>query len=1050
MFSKASIKRPVTTVMCLLIVIGAGLLAMMGMKLDLMPSISIPVAIVSTTYVGAGPEEIESLITEPLEETLGTVSNVDSITSTSSANSSMIVVQFVDGTDVDMAALDMREKIDMVKGTLPDGANDPMVMKIDVNMMSAMMVGVGSDTLDMQELNTLVEDDLVPEFEKIEGTASVSVIGGDSEEVEVALIPEKMKGYGLTAAQISQVLAAENINYPTGSIQQGSLTIQTKTEGKFKTVEEIAALPLTTPTGAVIHLSDVADVNLVDQEKTSYAIINGEEALMLMIQKQSDANTVEVSDDVVSVMNRLTKQYPQVQFDMLTSTSDYIKDSVSNIISTALQAAVLAVIVIFVFLRSPRMSFIIGVSIPSSILATFALMWACDMTMNMISMGGIAIGIGMLVDNSIVVLENVFSHAKKTPDDVKGAAARGASEVAMAVTASTLTTVGVFLPMIFVSGTVGDMMHDLSLTICFSLLASLVVSLTFVPMACSKLLNPQKFFANLENTEVKKGPLQRFLDAIGRWLDKLDNLYRRVLGWSLVHKKRVVALVLVIFVATLGLLPIMGFDFMPEMDEGAVSISVELPNGTELEKTTEVVDEILSRVGDREEIDMYYAMVGGGGVSLVSSSTNTATIYLELVGKQERSLSSEDMANQLSQELSDIAGCDITVSASSSAMGSYGGTGVTIRLNGDENDELRRISDELTVLLSQVNGVTDVESSAGDTVPEVSITIDRARASMYGLTATQIGSAISTAITGSTATQFSTDGTEIDVVVRQKGSSDSYLNDLQNMTISTATGAVIPLTEVAQVNVGESSVAISRESGHRYIDLTASIYGRDMNSVQKDVNAVLQNYAFPDGYTYSFTGTLESMNESFSQLLLVLLVAVLLVYMIMASQFESFIYPFIVMFSMPIALTGGILGLFIAGKSITTVSFMGFIMLVGMVVNNAIVLVDKTNQNVEAGMTPYEAVYSAGPDRLRPILMTTLTTVLGMVPLALALTEGTEMQQPMALVIIFGLSLSTLITLIFIPVLYLLVDKFRKRSIQKKHRDRKARKEQNRKARLMD
>ena len=1042
MFSRISIKRPVTVMMILLIVVGAGLIAMTGMPIDLMPSMDIPIAVVSTTYVGAGPEEVESLITEPLEEALGTVSNVDTITSTSSANSSMIMVQFVDGTDVDMAAIDMREQIDMVKSTLPDDASEPLVLKIDINSLSSIIIGAQSDTLDKAELNTLMEEELAPEFEKIEGAASATIVGGREQEVEIRVIPEKLQGYGVTTSQIAQVLAAENMDLPTGSIMQGTLEIQTKTEGEFQSVEDIRSLPLTTPSGAVIHMSDVADVNLIEKENNGYATINGQDALLLMIQKQSDANTVDVNDEVVRTMNELSAKYPQVQFQMLSSTADYITSSVDNIVSTAWQAAVLAIIVVFVFLRSPRMSVIIGVSIPTSILATFALMWCFDMTMNMISMGGVAIGIGMLVDNSIVVLENIFARLRETPNDLKGAAQKGAQEVAMAVTASTLTTVGVFFPMMFVGGTIGDLMHDLSLTICFSLLSSLVVSLTFVPMACTKLLNPEKFFANMAKRPEEKSGGQRFMDAWGRALDALDHGYRRLLKAALGHQKTVIAIVLVAFFATMSLLPIMGFDFMPEMDEGSISISVELPSGTEVEKTQEKVDEVLSRVVDRPEIDMYYVMVGGGGISAVSTSSNSATVSLELVGKEDRSITSQQMANELEKQLSDIAGCDITVSASSAAMGSYGSEGVTVRLNGDDNDELRRLSEEIIPILETVPGVTNVESSAGDTLPEVNISINRAKASSYGLTASQIGSAVSTAITGSTATQFRTGDTEIDVVIRQKAEGqNSYLNDLKNLTVTTPTGAVVPLTEVADIQMGESSVAITRDSGRRYIDLTASTYGRDMSAVQTDVETVLAGYAFPEGYSYSFTGTLESMNESFQDLGLVLIVAVVLVYMIMASQFESLIYPFIIMFSMPIALTGGILGLFITGNSITTVAFMGFIMLVGMVVNNAIVLVDKANQNVEAGMTPYEAIFQAGPDRLRPILMTTLTTVLGMVPLALATTEGTEMQQPMALVIIFGLSLSTLITLVFIPVLYLLVDRFRKRSIMKKRQDKKARKQ---------
>jgi HAE1 family hydrophobic/amphiphilic exporter-1 len=431
-------------------------------------------------------------------------------------------------------------------------------------------------------------------------------------------------------------------------------------------------------------------------------------------------------------------------------------------------------------------------------------------------------------------------------------------------------------------------------------------------------------------------------------------------------------------------------------------------------------------------VEMYYATIGGGGMSFTASGTNMATITVNLVNKKERDLSAEDIAKNLEDELKLIPGCEITVSASSSAMGSYGGSGVTLQISGDESAELREISNNIESLIKDVDGITEISNSAGETLPETKITINREKASGYGITSTQIYSAVNNAINGAVATQFKIDGSEIDVRIKQKDESVKYMSDLENLTVTTSSGIVVPITEVADITKDESSVSVTRTNHHKYTEITATVYGRDMNSVQKDMQAKLNNFVMPDGYSYEFTGTTEEMNESFMQLGIVLIVAILLVYMIMASQFESFIYPFIVMFSMPIAITGGIFGLFVTGKSITITAFMGFIMLVGMVVNNAIVLIDAANQNVEKGMSAYEAICAAGPDRLRPILMTTLTTVLGMIPLGLALTEGMEMQQPMAIAIIFGLSIGTLVTLIFIPVLYMLVDKLRFRNMKKK------------------
>ena len=1018
MLPKFSIKRPVTTIMCIFIVLLGGIIAYTSLSLDLMPSINVPVAIVSTSYPGAGPEEIETLVTKPIEDALGTVSNIDSLSSTSSAGSSTVIIYFEDSTDIDMAALDMREKIDMVKGRLPEGASEPMVMKIDIASMTAIYMGVRSDSLSLAELNTMVEDTIIKRFEKIEGIASVSTMGGINEEVQITVNPEKMEGYGVTTSMISQALASENINYPVGSVTQGTVSMQIKTEGKFTSVDEIRQLPLTTMAGAIISIEDVADVRIATKDQVSYANVEGEAAIVLVIQKQSNANLVDISDKVIAEMNRVSQDYEQIETSMLSDTSSYIKTSVNNIVSTAFQAAVLAIAVIFIFLRSAKMSLIVGISIPTSIIATFAAMWFSGMSMNMISMGGIAIGIGMVVDNSIVVLENIYTHMKRNPDP-KVASEIGANKVAMAVTASTLTTMGVFVPLMFVTGIVGDIFWDLSLTICFSLLASLVVSLTFVPMACSKLLKPEMFVDGKEVVESKH--FGKLLDKWGHLLGKIDVMYGKILQWSLLHKKRVVTFSSLFFVATMLLVIVMGMDLMPEMDEGVLEVRVEMPSGTDIEETEAVVNEVFGRMDNIPEVDNYYAFIGNAG-GMFGGSSNTATIGANLVAKKERNVTAKELARQLEEDFANIAGCEVTVLDASGAMGAYGNARVTVRVSGDDSDILRDVGYDLKERFSQIDGVINVENSAGEGLPEARIVVDRAKASVYGISTAQISSTISSAINGTVATKYTMNGTEIDVRIKQDKKRVSSINDIKNLTVMTSQGVLIPVAEVADIVMGESAVNITRVDGYKYMDISVEYFERDMNAVSIDVKAKADAYVFPDGYGYEITGNSEDMIEAFTQLLLVLVVAILLIYMIMASQFESFIHPFIVMFSIPIALSGGVLGLFITGKSITVIALMGFIMLVGIVVNNAIVLIDAANQKVESGMSTFEAISQAGPERLRPILMTTLTTVLGMVPLGMGMGEGMEMQQPMAITIIFGLSLSTIVTLILIPVLYMVVD----------------------------
>lgn len=1021
MLPKHSIKRPVTTVMVLLIVIMAGIIALTTLKLDLMPSVDIPIAGVMTTYVGAGPEEIENLVTKPLEESLGTVPNVDTISSISSNDSSIVIIQLEDGTDLDMAAIDIREKVDLVKDSLPDDANAPIVIKMDISNMSAIQIGVTSNTMDLTELNTFLDENIVSQFERIEGVASVSLAGGVENEIEIIVEPDKMEGYGITTSQLSQVLAAENSNYPSGRVSQGNNKLQIRSLGEFKSIDEIRNLPITTNTGAVIHISDVATVNEVQKDISTYSLINGRPSIMLNIQKQSNANTVDISDKVNAEITKIQRKYNNLNIIMLTDTADYIKMSINNIIQTAFQAAILAVLVLLLFLKDGRTSLIIGVSIPTSILATFALMYLNNMTMNMISMGGITIGIGMLVDNSVVVLENIF---KKWESGLsaKEASEQGANEVSMAVMASTLTTVAVFFPLMFVSGTVGQLFRDLSLTIIFSLASSLVVSLTFVPMACSRILKIK---------EPKQTLFSKILDTWSRGLEAIDRAYRVILKLVLRNKKKVILIVFVIFIATLSLVPIIGMDFMPAMDEGSATISIQLPKGSIIEETQKITEEVLNRIDGIEETQMTYMSIGGG---MMSSGTDSSSISINLVNKKDRKRTTNEIVEDIRNRVKDVAGADITVSASSSAMGSMGGSSISLQFNGDDMDTLRAIGDEMVEIISKIDGTRDVTSSSEDTVPEVNVVINRSKASTYGINTATIASTLNTAITGSVATSYKVNGTEIDVRIRQNKDKTKYINDIKNITISTPTGAVVPISEVADITLKDSALAIDRINQQRYITVNATIVGRDINSVKTDLQPILNEYNFPEGYSYEFTGILETMEESYSNLILVLIVAVLLVYMIMASQFESLIYPFIVMFSIPLAITGGIFGLFITGNTLSVTAMMGFIMLVGMVVNNAIVLIDCTNQllNNNEDMTCNEALIEAGPNRLRPILMTTLTTIIGLIPMALATSEGTEMQRPLAISVIFGLAISTLVTLIFIPVLYSTVDRIRFRNMKRR------------------
>lgn len=1012
---KTCINRPVTTLMGIMIVLLVGILAYNSLELAYMPSTDAPMAVVSTSYSGAGPEEIEDLITKPIEETVATLTGVDSISSTSSTGSSMVMIEFVDGTDIDVATQDLRDKLDRVKGRLPDDADDPTIMKMDMNAES-IAVGVTSTKYDTNDLYTYCDENISSEFEKIQDISSVDIMGGANDVVEITLDRNKMNNYGITVNTIRQVLSSENSNTPAGTVYQGSTELQLRAVGEFESLNDIKDMVISTSGGNIVHVSDVADVQIVTEERENLFLINGTPGIRYSLSKQSDANIVTVSDDINATIEQLERDNPELDFVLLTSTSDYIKTSINNVVKTAFEAAIIAFFVLLFFLRDFRTAFIICVSIPTSIMATFAMMYLKGMTMNTISMGGLVIGIGMLVDNSTVVLDNI-SKCHDRGLKPKAAAYAGAKEVSLAVMASTLTNIAVFAPLLFVSGMMGQMLQDLCYTICFALAASIITALTAVPMAAALIMRRN------DKRKGKKTPFTYIGDFMLKMLNGLDRGYRWLLSKALRHKIITILITVICFVSTLSTGSSLGMNLMSRSDESAASISVEMPDGITYEKKEEKLYEILDAMGDVPEADTIYANVGGGGGR--GGRGGAINININLVDQEERARSTDDIVNELKQNLADIAGCKITVSASSNAMGNFGGSNkLSLKITGSETDELEKISDDICAMLENMDGASNVESSLDDAVPEGNIILNRAKAARYGITTADVASAVNTAVSGTTATTYKINGTEIDVELKFPEDSVKYIKDLNNLTIRTSQGTNIPITEVAEIIMGESATSISREDQERYVTVSANFDNMDANEIQSLIEKELQNYVFPEGYSYSFGGAMEMMQDTFSSLVYAIIVAIILIYMILASQFESFIEPFILMAAMPISLTGGLFGLFITGQSITSMALMGFIMLVGMVVNNAIVLIDVTKQiRKNEDKAAEEALLVAGPTRLRAILMTTLTTIISLIPMALGGGSGMESQQPLAIVVIFGMSLSTLVTLVFVPVAYSLVDK---------------------------
>ncbi len=1019
---KVCIKRSVTVLMMTFLVLFAGTLAYNNMELEMTPSVDMPIAMVSCSYTGAGPEEMEDLVTKPIEEALATITGVDTITSSTSTGSSRVMVEFVDGTDIDVAVNDMREKIDQVSGRLPDDADEPTISKMDMNA-TTITVGITSDTYDVDTLYNLLDANVTADFEKIEGISSVSLAGGTDTEIRVIVDQNKLDNYGITMDTIASAISAENNNVPSGELLQGSIDITLRTIGEFDSIEDIKNTFVTTSGGNYILVKDVAEVVETKKDRDSRALINGEEGCSYSLSKQSDANIVTVTNSVVETISQLEAEYPEMEFTLLTDTAEYIQTSIDNMVSTAYQAAIMAVVILLIMLRSVKLAIVIGISVPTSIFATFGLMYVTGMTLNMMSLGGVVIAIGMLVDNSTVVLEDIYKK-RELGMSPSQAAYEGTKEVALAIFASTLTTVAVFLPLTFMSGTMGTLMKEISYTVVYALGASYVVAVTFVPMAAAALMRRE------DEGKVKKTTgiiykITHFFDVVvGTALDKLDYGYSRLIAMCLNHRLRVCVIVVAIFLASVVGASQIEADLMSSTDEGSISVSISLPNGTTYDKTNEYMELVLESIGEIPEMEKMNSRIMDGEIS----------ITYDVGDVEDRERSTEEIANEIESKLQNIAGCEITVDSSGSSMGSLSGGGFDIMIKGNDNDTLKEVVNELMDLLEQIPNAKDIESSMDDATIEANIVINRAKASQYGLTTSSIASAVSAANSGTVASEFRQDGTEIDIRIMYPEDEIQYIKDLNNLTITNSAGVVIPLTEVASIEMDEAAQTITRENQQTYLEITGSIDGLSSSAQQAEVQAVLDNYVFPDGCSYEFGGMMQTMNDTFSELFNVLIVAVILVYIVMASQFESFVYPFILMFEMPIAVTGGLLGLIITGQTLTSTGYMGLIMLVGTIVNNGIVLVDYTNQLLEAdpNLQVDDALVAAGRSRLRPILMTTLTTVIGMLPVAFAWGSGMETNQAMGTVIVFGLTVGTIITLVFIPVLYSIVNSIKNRT-RKRH-----------------
>ena len=1114
MISKFSVKKPYTVLVGVVLAIILGVVSFTRMTADLLPNINLPYVIVMTTYPGASPETVETVVTQPVESAMATVSNIENIMSVSNENYSMVVLEFSQTADMNAVSLEIRENLDQIKSFWDDSVGNPIIMKLNPDMMPIMITAVGREGMDNAQISEFTEDTIMPELESIEGVASVSAAGLLEESVNVIIRREKIEEINakiyalidegfkeaeqpildgkkelesglaelaenkkqlednlskmtagmpqyaqlqaslkqleateqqlqenlaqleegekqiaeakaeahaqadmsgvLTVDTVKGLLTAQNFSMPAGYVTEEGVDYLVRLGDKPSTVDEMKELPLLNlhmEGVPVITLEDVADVFYTDNSADIYANVNGSAGVMLILQKQTGYSTGEVSDKLADKYEKLMEQYDGLNLVTLMDQGIYIDLVKDSIFSSIIWGFGLAVLILILFLKDLRPTLVVAVSVPISLVTAVVCMYFSGVTLNIISLSGLALGIGMLVDNSIVVIENIY-RLRGLGYSVKEAAMEGAKEVAGAITASTLTTVCVFLPIVFTEGITRQLFVDMGLTIGFSLMASLLIAMTVVPAMSSKIL--------AKSGEQKEGKL----------FGGLVKVYDKVLKFSL-KMKPLVLIVAVVLLVLSGVLAISnGTAFMSDMDSTQLTVNVQLPDDATLVETGEISDKVVEAIMTIDDVQDVGAMSSSSAMSMGGSdSTNKATIYV--VTKEDKKKSNEEIAELIRQKTSGLE-AEITVDTSSMDMSALGGSGISIQVRGRDLDELGRIGKEVAAIVAGVEGTTEVSDGMQKAEEELRIIVNRDKAVDYGLTVAQVFSEVYGKLaSASTATTLV--GADKDYGVYVLNGSDMELTRelLKELEVS-GKGAdgkeiKVALKDIAEFEAAESLTSINRTEQTRYIMVSAAIAdGYNIGLVSADVEEALKDYQVPAGYRLVFSGENEMIVEAMKQMLLMLLLAVVFMYLIMVAQFQSLKSPFIIMFTIPLAFTGGLFGLYLSGSEVSVIALIGFVMLSGIIVNNGIVLIDYMNQLRERGMAKREAIMEAGRTRLRPVLMTAMTTILALSTLVFSSDMGADMGKPMAIVTIGGLIYGTLLTLVVIPCIYDIFNKDKK------------------------
>ncbi|HUV37138.1 MAG TPA: efflux RND transporter permease subunit [Patescibacteria group bacterium] len=1067
-----SIRRRVTIAMFTLAIILFGSVSFLRLKINLLPELTYPSLTVRTEYVGAAPAEIENLISKPIEEALGVVKNVHRVSSISRSGQSDVLLEFSWGTNMDYASLDVREKLDALE--LPLDVQRPSILRFDPSLEPIMRFGFyrtagaaadtqavqpGFDEEELKFLRRFAEEEIKKELEAALGVAAVKVSGGLEDEIQVLVDQGRLAQLDLPIDQLAGQIGAENVNLSGGRLEEGMQQYLVRTLNQFQSISEISDVIVSTKDGKPTYLRDIATVRHGYKEREAITRLDGREAVEIAIYKEGDANTVSVAREVDRKLVRVREILPpEYELTKVYDQSTFITQSVNEVIQAGVIGGVLAILVLYFFLQNFWATVIISLSIPISVIATFNLMYGANLTLNIMSLGGIALGIGMLVDNSIVVLENISRH-REQGKNVIDAAREGASEVGRAVTASTLTTIAVFLPLVFVKGISGQLFRDQALTVTFALLASLFVALTLIPMLASlqnrKTVPPvipaqeppktragraarktnRFIFTSVPVLGVRmilgavrlaaRGALfcvRPFLRLFQRAYTGLEKRYHGMLTWSLAHRGGVIFIAAVLFAASVLLVPKLGVELIPQLSQGEFHVEFRLPPGTPLDITDRTIATVQNSAKGIENISTTFAVAGTGNrmdANPEQGGENWGELNVVLTRGSGRE-QEEQVMGAIRKNMEDIP--DLQYKFARPTLFSMR-TPVEIEVSGFELRHLKTVSSEIVRKLEASPRFADVKSTMRAGHPEIQIRFDRERAATLGFAVHQIADRVVNKIRGDVATRYSWHDRKIDVLVRARETDRNSIEKIRKLIINPESERPVTLDAVADIVIDTGPGEIRRIDQERVALVTANLSHGDLGSAADEIEAIIGTIPMPSGITVQLAGQNREMMLSFRSLVFALLLAIFLVYLVMASQFESFLHPFVILFTIPLALIGAVLGLLVTGSTISVVVFIGLILLAGIVVNNAIVLVDFINQLRARGMGKIEAIIEGGRSRLRPILMTMLTTTLGLLPLALGIGEGAEVRAPMAITVIGGLTVSTLLTLIVIPVVYAIVDR---------------------------